>query len=187
MPETKDREDVISLLRRQHEEIRDLFGRLPGEEGDARRDTFHRLVHLLSVHETAEEEIVHPQVRELRSGAGRPIVEARLKEEHSAKELLSTLQEIGPDAEGFDTLLAQLRDDVLAHAAHEEREEFPLLQQEVDAERLFDMAAAARAAEAVAPTRPHPGVESQAANLVLGPAAAIMDRARDAIRTVLGR
>lgn len=49
------------------------------------------------------------------------------------------------------------------------------------------MAATARIAESVAPTRPHPGVESATANLVLGPPIAIMDRARDAIRAVLGR
>ena len=36
-------------------------------------------------------------------------------------------------------------------------------------------------AEAVAPTRPHPGVESRAANMLAGPFAAMLDRARDAI------
>ena len=44
------------------------------------------------------------------------------------------------------------------------------------------LVAAVRAAEATAPTRPHPGVETATANLLLGPPAAIMDRARDLIR-----
>jgi hypothetical protein len=39
-----------------------------------------------------------------------------------------------------------------------------------------------RAAEALAPTRPHPGTESAKANLVAGPVLAIADRARDLIR-----
>ena len=43
------------------------------------------------------------------------------------------------------------------------------------------MGRAAKLAAAVAPTRPHPGVESQAANLIAGPFAAMLDRARDAI------
>ncbi|WP_239071904.1 hypothetical protein [Amycolatopsis sp. SID8362] len=47
------------------------------------------------------------------------------------------------------------------------------------------MAATAKPAEAVGPTRPHPGVESATANLLLGPPAAIMDRARDLIRGAL--
>jgi hypothetical protein len=94
---------------------------------------------------------------------------------------------IGADAEGFDTLLAQLREDVLAHAEHEETAEFPILRRGVDRERLVSMAGAVRAAERIAPTRPHPGVESPAANLLLGPPLAIMDRARDAIRGALKR
>jgi hypothetical protein len=84
-------------------------------------------------------------------------------------------------------LLLQLRDDVLAHAEHEEREEFPKLRAICDPDKLRGMALAVRAAEAVAPTRPHPGVESATANLLLGPPAAIMDRARDLIRDALRR
>jgi hypothetical protein len=46
---------------------------------------------------------------------------------------------------------------------------------------LENMGRAAKLAEAIAPTRPHPGVESQVANLLAGPFAAMLDRARDAI------
>jgi hemerythrin superfamily protein len=178
-------EDVIALLHRQHDEIRQLFTELETAKGDRRRDLFRDLVRLLAVHETAEEEVIHPEVRSLRDGEH--VVEARIGEEHRAKRLLSTLDEMGPEAEGFDTLLVQLRDDVLAHAEHEEREEFPLLRAAHGPDRLQAMAAAVRVAEAIAPTRPHPGVESVAANLLLGPPVAIMDRARDAIRKALGR
>ena len=180
-----DGEDVIDLLERQHREIRALFEELATADGDRRTEAFHELVRLLAVHETAEEEVVHPEVGWLTNGDA--IVEARLGEEHRAKALLSTLTEIGPEAEGFDTLLIELRDDVLAHAEHEEREEFPLLREALTPERLHAMAATARIAETIAPTRPHPGVESAMANLILGPPAAIMDRARDAIRAVLHR
>jgi hypothetical protein len=97
------------------------------------------------------------------------------------------MDKIGPNADGFDTLLVQLREDVLAHAEHEERDEFPRLRAAFAPDRLRAMALAVRAAEAIAPTRPHPGVESATANLLLGPPAAIMDRARDLIRSALGR
>ncbi|MDX6251002.1 MAG: hypothetical protein QOF10_4362, partial [Kribbellaceae bacterium] len=95
--------------------------------------------------------------------------------------------ELGPDAEAFDAKLAQLREAVEAHAKHEEQEEFPRLRAEYDEKKLRTMAKAARAAEAIAPTHPHPGVETAAENLLLGPPAAIMDRARDLIREVLRR
>ncbi|MGX1274262.1 hypothetical protein RKD18_007456 [Streptomyces phaeoluteigriseus] len=39
----------------------------------------------------------------------------------------------------------------------------------------------------MAPTRPHPGVESATANVALGPVAALMDRTRDAVRSAMGR
>lgn len=181
----KENEDVIALLHRQHDEIRQLFTALETAEGHRRRDLFRDLVRMLAVHETAEEEVVHPEVRSLHGGG--QVVEARVGEEHRAKRLLVTLTEMGPEAEGFDTLLVQLREDVLAHAEHEEREEFPLLRAAHGPDRLRAMAATVRVAEAIAPTRPHPGVESATANLLLGPPNAIMDRARDAIRDALGR
>lgn len=177
-------DDVITLLHKQHEDIRTLFTEVETATGDERKDAWHRLVRLLSIHETAEEEIVHPAVS--RVNGGEPIVDARVAEERRAKELLSTMNDIGPDAEGFDTLLVQLRDDVLAHADHEEQAEFPLLRKVHDQERLDRMAKAVLAAEAIAPTRPHPGVESPVANLALGPIIAVVDKARDAIRKVLG-
>ncbi|RKT54015.1 hemerythrin domain-containing protein [Saccharothrix australiensis] len=180
-----DDEDVIALLERQHREIRELFAEVESAHGDERTAAFRRLVRLLAVHETAEEEVVHPAAR--KGDGGDAIVDARVAEERRAKELLSTLDRIGPDAEGFDTLLFELRDDVLAHAEHEEREEFPRLRAEYDGDRLRALAKAVRAAEAIAPTRPHPGVESPAANMLLGPPVAIMDRARDLIRSALGR
>jgi hemerythrin superfamily protein len=177
-------DDVITLLHRQHENIRTLFAEVQAATGDERKDAWHRLVRLLSIHETAEEEIVHPAVT--RVTGGEPIVDARVAEEHRAKELLSTMDDMGPDAEGFDTLLVQLRDDVLAHADHEEQAEFPLLRKVHDQERLERMAKAVEAAEAIAPTHPHPGVEGPVANLALGPLVAVVDKARDAIRKVLG-
>jgi hemerythrin superfamily protein len=137
------------------------------------------------VHETAEEELVHPEVRT--QPGGEPVAEARIGEERRIKHLMSTLDGLGPEAEGLDTLLQQLREDVLAHAEHEEREEFPILRRAAGPKRLEAMADKVRAAEAVAPTRPHPGMESAAANMALSAPASIIDRARDAIRATLHR
>ncbi len=61
-------DDVVALLMRQHGDIRNLFDEVEATEGEERRDAFRRLVRLLAVHETAEEEVVHPFVR--RSVAG---------------------------------------------------------------------------------------------------------------------
>src|SRR5690606_31450249 len=53
-----DPEDVVALLMRQHGDIRNLFDEVEQSTGDQRKDAFARLVRLLAVHETAEEEVV---------------------------------------------------------------------------------------------------------------------------------
>jgi hypothetical protein len=49
------------------------------------------------------------------------------------------------------------------------------------------MAVAVKMAESMAPTHPHAGLESAAENLLFGPPMAIMDRARDIIRKIIGK
>src|SRR5512139_278968 len=178
--------DIVGLLLAQHEQIKDLFFEVQNGTGKERRDAFRRLVRLLAVHETAEEEIVHPLARrELNGEAG--VVEDRLKEERHAKEVLARLDGMDTDDPGFIEGLMTLRETVLSHARQEERYEFPLIRERFgDAERR-GMAAAVRAAEMMAPTHPHPGVESATRNLLLGPVAAVTDRTRDLIRDALAK
>lgn len=52
-------------------------------------------------------------------------------------EPLGTLTDKGLETEGFDTLLVQVREGVLAHAEHEERAEFPILRPEAGRDRLM--------------------------------------------------
>ena len=174
-------DDVVSLLLTQHAQIEELFLLVSGSTGQAKTDAFNDLVRLLAVHETAEEEVVHPLSRTL-PGDNDALIDERLAEERQAKETLKVLIEGGIDADGFDQGLLLLRTSVLEHARHEERYEFPRLRQHVPADRLRQLATAVRAAEAAAPTRPHPGAESATANAVLGIPLAVVDRIRDAIR-----
>jgi hemerythrin superfamily protein len=181
----KRQENVIDLLLRQHKEIRKLFDRLEKATGKSRKSTFEQLRCLLAVHETAEEEIVHPLARQT-IGNGERIINARLKEEKQAKELLQELEKHEPDSVEFESLIGQLRKAVEAHAEHEEHVEFPELLARCAPETLRAMSAAVKAAEAIAPTRPHPGIESPMEHAAMGPVAAIIDRARDTIQKVRG-
>jgi hemerythrin superfamily protein len=172
-------EDVIDLLRAQHGRIRDLFDEVMNTTGKAREEAFRALVRLLAVHETAEEEIVHPMARRLPGGDG--IVEDRLAEERKAKELLSELDGMNTDDPGFLKSIDELRIDVLTHARAEERYEFDRLKDQFSPAQLKGFAAAVRAAEATAPTHPHPGTESATKNMLAGPMVAMVDRVRDLI------
>lgn len=176
----KSPSDVVDFLVSQHEQIKSLFAQTLSASGKSREESFIELRRLLAVHETAEEEIVHPRARRKVSG-GAAVVDKRLREEHEAKTVLQKLEKLDVDSEEFTRLLAELRDAVVDHAEHEEQDEFARLGQELSGEELERMGRAAKLAEAIAPTRPHAGVESQAANLAAGPFAAMLDRARDAI------
>jgi len=170
--------DVVNFLKEQHEQIKAAFQRVQSTSGPDRETAFFGLRRLLAVHETAEEEIVHPAARRALPD-GEAVVDARLREENQAKQLLSELEEQDVDSADFISQFSQLEQSVLTHAEKEEREEFDPLRDHLDAGRLERMREAVTIAESIAPTRPHPGMESQVANLLVGPFASMLDRARD--------
>lgn len=177
---SQSNEDVIDVLLAQHEQVRSLFDTLRTLTGEAATEPFDQLRELLAVHETAEEEVVYPALRQLRAD---DIVQARLTEEDEAKKMLADLEKIGPTAAEFAGTLASFEKHVLAHAAAEESEIFPRLRQGIDLDQRRTMAQALRAAEAVAPTHAHKTApESAIGNLIVGPFVALVDRVRDAIK-----
>ncbi|MDH2425418.1 hemerythrin domain-containing protein [Sphaerisporangium sp. TRM90804] len=186
VPELMDEGDVVDLLLRQHALIRDLFDETERAAPGDRAEAFSRLVRMLAVHETAEEEVVHPYARHKIEG-GDGVVDERLTEENEAKQLLMQMDKNGADAPGFEENLALLRAAVMAHARSEERYEFPQLRAATSVAERRALAAGVKAAEAMAPTHPHPGTESATKNLLVGTPVAIMDRARDVIRQAMGK
>ncbi|MGW6333093.1 hemerythrin domain-containing protein [Nocardia rhamnosiphila] len=173
--------DAITFLREQHARIRRLFDEVQHADTSAEREVkFYELRRLLAVHETAEEEIIHPRARR-EIGDGSAIVQARLDEENKAKKQLADIEAVDIDSVEFEVKLAKLRESVLAHAQREEDEEFDRLHEQLDADDLHRLRSAVEFAETVAPTRPHPGVESATENLLAGPFAAMLDRAKDMI------
>jgi hemerythrin superfamily protein len=178
-------DDVVRFLKDQHNLIKDLFEEVfSASDTKAREQAFVNLRQLLAVHETAEEMVVHPSARR-EIADGDQIVDSVLKEEHEAKEMLSNLESLDVDSKEFLDELTKFRDAVINHAEHEETDEFDKLARELSSDDLGRMAKAVVAAEAIAPTRPHAGVESAKANFAVGPFASMLDRARDLIGSAL--
>jgi hemerythrin superfamily protein len=172
-------QDVVDVLVDQHNEIKRLFRELKSAKGERKEELFEDLVRLLSVHETAEEEVVHPIARR-KIDHGADVVDSRLHEEQESKHALAELYDIGVDSPEFDRKLSALADLVIRHSDQEEESEFKYLRKNVPAEQLRGMAVAVKAAEAIAPTRPHPGVgQSAIANILAGPPMAVLDRIQD--------
>lgn len=179
---TAGKTDVVSLVSEQHQQVRSLFAQLKGASGEVAEQSFNELRRMLAIHETAEEEIVYPVLMST-GEEGKRIAEERKKEEGQAKTALAGLEKMGTSDAGFPAALEEFRVDVDKHATAEEREVLPLLQKSQTPDQLEHMAKLFDLAEKAAPTHPHPNApESAMGNLLLGPAVAIMDRVRDAIR-----
>ncbi|MEY2448318.1 MAG: hypothetical protein QOH79_1794 [Acidimicrobiaceae bacterium] len=179
--ETATQSTATELLRQQHEQVKRMFGEFDQSTGEQRQEVFDCIRATLAMHETAEEIIVYPETRHLGDAAER-VVKARLQEESEAKKVLADLEKRGVDGDGFDKEFAAFRTAVLQHAEAEETEVFTLLEANVDAQKLREMADAILVAESVAPTHPHPhGPESAMGNVLIGPFAALIDKVRDKI------
>jgi len=176
--DTATKSTAPELLRQQHQNVKRMFSEMSRVRGKDRDDLFDCLRKTLAVHETAEEMIIYPEVRQIDND----VVEARLSEESEAKKVLAQLEKLTPSDSKFDSMFDEFRAAVLQHATAEETEVFPLLEQNVPGARLLEMAEAILIAERVAPTHPHPhGPETALGNLMVGPFVAMVDKVRDKI------
>jgi hemerythrin superfamily protein len=177
--------DVVHMLKRQHRQIRLGFAAalLPGP---GRQRRFDHLRELLAVHEAAEEAHVHPVAKKVTGEAGK-LIKARIAEERAAKKLLRDLQKAGAGERGYSAKLIKLAKAVNSHAWHEERQEFPLLRKGVTVARRRMLGAESKITQAVAPTRPHPRVNSQLLNKLATPAVGPLDRGLDKVQALVRR
>jgi hemerythrin superfamily protein len=175
---TGDATDVVGFLMGQHQQVKRLLSEVLETTGEQRQHAFDEAREMLARHETAEEMIVRPLTR--KAPAGDAVAEARMAEENEAKQVLADLEKMDVGSSEFVTAFTSFRQSVLSHAEAEERDEFPLLRQNVDADALDKARKQVERAEKMAPTHPHPSVKTTAANYVAGPFAAMLDRARDA-------
>jgi hemerythrin superfamily protein len=174
--------DVVDLIKSQHQQVKGLLTRVGAASGTELESAFCDLRRMIVVHETAEEEVVYPALRA--SGAeGQKIAEERTKEEQEGTEVLSKLEKLDIGKGEFTTTFDRFRTAVLQHAEAEEATVLPLLRRTQSQENLHKMANAFELAEKAAPTHAHPHTGTSAvSNVVTGPAVAMMDRVRDALR-----
>lgn len=173
--------DVVGVLLGQHARIRELFQAVLAADEEHRQEHFDRLRAYLAVHETAEEMVLRP----VTARTDADVADARNREEAESNVVLAELEHLDVTSAEFDQRLRELQDLVVAHAEAEEREEFPRILETCDDAMRRVMGRALLAAEAVAPTHPHPSTAgSPTAQWVLGPVASLVDRARDAIKAV---
>ena len=172
-------EDIVNLLKSDHQAAKVLLERL-GNLSDGREEYFCEVVHTLVGHEVAEELVIYPAIRE--SPSGDAVAHDRLAEQAEAEQLLADMESDDLSSAVFIQKFATLRGAVLAHAEAEESTVFPLLEQITTPEQRQELGARYTKAKDRAPTHPHPHApDAPPGNKLLGPIAAIFDRARDAV------
>jgi hemerythrin superfamily protein len=180
---TGGRADAIEFLTAQHRDVEQLWGQANAAKStgdDSARDLGQRVITLLSQHDAIETQLLYPALRDV-SVRGDQLADHSLEEHQHVRELLKAADGNLDDADGWSSLAEALR-AVQRHVAEEEGDIFPMLRM-TGQEELHDLGDALQAAMKLAPTHPHPSTPNNPIGATLvGGAAAIVDRVRDALR-----
>lgn len=182
MTETTTQPNAIELLTTDHAAVEQMFRQIETlPEGDARSELVAGVVRELSVHAAIEEQVLYPAMRKALPG-GDHLVHEAIEEHQQVKETLAAIERAESAAER-DPHLVSLIGNVRHHVEEEEVELFPKLRASITTAELQEMGAKLAAAKKLAPTRPHPHApNTPPGNLVGGVAAAVIDKARDALK-----
>jgi hemerythrin superfamily protein len=125
-------DDVVTAIREQHMQARQLIGTIKAAAPAARAKPFRELAAMLRAHEAAEQSVVYPAIREL-GDDGERVAHERITEEEQASQVLNELEALDPSTPEFEEGFTAFSGEVEQHARSEEAEVLPLL------ERLDDL------------------------------------------------
>lgn len=125
------RPDAVTLLRADHNKMRELLDRLKSAAPQSRRQQLlGQVEEALKAHTTIEEEIFYPAFREAaRSKKDRQLFHEATEEHHAADMILKEVGRAGTQEEVFAGRVKVLKEIVEHHADEEERDMFPRARQ----------------------------------------------------------
>jgi hemerythrin superfamily protein len=184
--------NAITLLKNDHKTVEDLFKRfekLGPRAVKTKQDVVERIVRELSIHAAIEEMVFYPAIREaVEKGDVDKMVLESLEEHHVVKWVLWELERMDPADERFDPKLRVLMENIRHHVEEEEKELFPQVNKMFDRAQLDELGDAMVQLKKTAPTHPHPKAPDEPpGNLIAGAGAAMVDKALDAGRKLVGR
>ena len=181
--------DAIELLVADHRTVEQMFTQYNAASNDAgvANHVAAEIVKELSVHAVIEEQVLYPTVRRSLPDGG-ALADHALEEHQELKELLAEVD--GRDASDpqIRSTLGRIEKAVTEHVEEEERDLFPKLLSECGQDDLQRMGKAMEFAKSIAPTHPHPNAPNQPpGNIVVGLGAAVIDKVRDAAKSIMDR
>jgi len=122
------RMDAFQLLKKDHDAVKKMFKEYEGlgeRANKAKLQLATQIFDELTVHETIEEEIFYPAIRQNAGKNGVELVLEAYEEHHVADGIIEELRAITPDNEEYDAKMKVLQENIEHHIGEEEDELFP--------------------------------------------------------------
>lgn len=129
--------NAVTLLTDDHTKIQKLMKELDGttERGiKIRRELFGKLREMLEIHETIEEEIFYPALKE--HPKAKDIVLEGIEEHHVVDSILDELASLSVEDETWGAKLTVMKENVEHHMEEEESDMFPKAKKVFEEEEL---------------------------------------------------
>lgn len=182
--------DAFEVLAKDHEQVKQILTEFEAgptaatgaseNELALRKKMAEELIIEESKHEAVEEMYFWPTVRE-RVPDGDRLADTATGQEQEAKQVLDKLDRLDAGEPEFGQLLGEFIKAAREHIAFEETRVWPQLRSILTEQEAAELGTKLEEGKKTAPTRPHPHTPPSPGVLkAAGPAAAAMDRARDA-------
>ena len=126
--------DALTLLRKDHELVKDLMNKMDKEEdADQLSSMFEQLVDELGIHERIEEEIFYPALQKL-PNAKEDVLEA-YEEHHLVDEIVKEM-DVETDDDKWKAKFTVMKENVEHHIKDEEEKLFPKAEKLLGSDKL---------------------------------------------------
>jgi hemerythrin superfamily protein len=129
--------DATTLLKNDHDAVRELFRAFADAGGaDARRTLYRSIRHELLTHSRIEEQVFYPAVMRLRAEPAREAVRGALEDHHVVDGLMAEIDQLEPEDARYSEKMRALQESVERHIEDEERALFAQARIHLTDERL---------------------------------------------------
>ena len=132
--------DALQLLKEDHEKVKRMLEELDATTERAektRTETFERLKHDLTIHETIEEEILYPALKEF--AKTKDITLEAFEEHHVVDLIVAELEATPVTDETWGAKLTVMKENLEHHIEEEEDEMFKQARQVMDHDELAEL------------------------------------------------
>lgn len=140
--------DVFQELKKDHQEVRQLFGKIEALSSGARKtreDLFGKLKAELLRHAKAEEKAFYPRFRD--QDQTHDLIEEAYSEHKHTEQMLERIEKMAVDSDEWMEAIKELKKEVEHHVREEENQLFPKARKLVDKNEIDSLGEAVERAK----------------------------------------